>query len=103
MLSNVACANRAEEGIGNGMRQDISIGMAFQTASARNLDAAEDQFPAFAETVNIVSNTGAGHGQIFRSITPFEATTLNLSFMSGRVRMSTFPPAVSIKIQPAAI
>ena len=39
----------------------------------------------------------------FRSITPFDATMLYLSFMFSRGRRSTVPPAFSTRSQPAAM
>src|SRR5438270_8465489 len=75
--------------------------MAFQPASVRDLDTAQDQLSPFGQAVHVIADSAAGH-QRFRSITPFDAMMLYLSFMSVRGRISTLPPAVSTRIHPAA-
>ena len=42
MFSDVAGTERAEDGVGNGVGKNISIGMPFQTAFVCNFDAAEN-------------------------------------------------------------
>ena len=104
MMPDIAFADRAEQRIGNGMAEDVGIGMSLQSAVVRNLDAAENQFAALRQPMRVVTNAAANHAHHnFKSITPFDATMLYLSFMSVRGFISTAPPAVSTRIQPAAM
>ena len=50
MLSDVAGADRAEQRIGNRMRQNIGVGMSLEPAACANLDAAQDQFQSLGES-----------------------------------------------------
>src|SRR6185312_5835057 len=105
MLTDIAGTDRAQQCVRDGVRQDVSIGMSFQSARVRNLDAAKDQFPSFNKAVHIVANSTSNihcH-QSLRLITPLDAMMLYLSFMSSRGRRSTVPPAFSTRSQPAAI
>src|SRR5581483_3094252 len=105
MLPNIAGTNRAQQRVGDRVRQNICVRMSFQSPRVRDLDAAKDQFPAFSKAMHIVANSASNtHGrQSFRSITPFDAMMLYLSFMSSRGRRSTVPPAFSTRSQPAAM
>ena len=102
MLADIAGADRAQQSVRNCVRQDVGIGMSFQTARVRDFDSAENQLSIFGKTMDVVTNAAANRAHNFKSITPFDAMMLYLSFMSWRGRMSTLPPAVSTKIQPAA-
>src|SRR4029453_12810228 len=105
MLTDIAGAYRAQQSIGDRVGQDVCIRMSFQSPRVRDFDAAKDQFPAFGETMHVVANSASntyGHHS-FRSITPFDAMMLYLSFMSSRGRRSTVPPAFSTRSQPAAM
>src|SRR5437763_13105475 len=101
MLANVRRSNCTKQRVGDRVRQHVRVRMSFETAGVRDLNAAENQFSAVTESVNIVPDARTDHGQTFRLMTPLDAMTLNLSFMSVRGRISTVPPAVSIRIQPA--
>ena len=46
MLSDVAGPDRAQQRIGNGVGQNVGIGMSFQSASMRNFHSAQDQLCA---------------------------------------------------------
>src|SRR5260370_39757831 len=103
MLTDAAGANRAQERICDGVRQNVGIGMSFQSEEVRNFDAAQNQFPILAKTMNVVTDSAARGAHNFKSITPLEATMLYFSFISLRGRKSTRPPAVSTRIHPAAM
>src|SRR6187200_2405604 len=105
MLPDIAGADRAQQCVCDGVRQDVCVGMSFQSARVRDLDAAKDQLPSSNKAVHIVANSASNsHGhQSLRSITPFDAMMLYLSFMSLRGRRSTVPPAFSTRSQPAAM
>ncbi len=103
MMADIAFANRAKERVRDRMADDVGIGMSFESAIMRNLDAAENQFPSQREPMRVVTIATPDRAHSFKSITPFEATMLYLSFMSVRGFMSTVPPAVSTRIHPAAM
>src|SRR5206468_5453088 len=105
MLTDIAGADRAQQCVCDGMRQDVCVGMSFQSVRVRNLDAPKDQFPSFNKAMHVVANSASNtHGnQSLRLITPFDAMMLYLSFMSSRGRRSTVPPAFSTRSQPAAM
>lgn len=103
MLANIARADRAQHRVGDGMGEDIGIGMSFEAARVRDRDSAENQLSIFGEPMRVVADSAPDRGHSFKSITPLEATMLYLSFMSLRGRRSTAPPAVSTKIHPAAM
>src|SRR6266545_1737609 len=105
MLADIAGADRAEQCICDGVRQDVRVGMSFQSARVRKLDAAKDQLPSFNKAMHVEANSASNtHGhQSLRLITPFDAMMLYLSFMSSRGRRSTVPPAFSTRSQPAAM
>ena len=59
MLADIAGADRAQQCIGDGVRQDVCVGMSFQSARVRNLDAAKDQFPSFSKAMYVVTNSAS--------------------------------------------
>lgn len=103
MLTDIARADRTEQRVRDRMGKNIGIRVAFETARVRDLDSAKDQLSIFDKTMHVVADAAASRAHNFKSITPLEATMLYLSFMSWRGRRSTVPPAVSTKIQPAAM
>lgn len=58
-VANVAQTHRAQQGIGEGMQDDIGIRMANQSARMGNADAAEDQRPSFGQAVGVVTTSDA--------------------------------------------
>ena len=103
MMPDIAFTDRAQERVRDRMADHIGIRMSLETAVVRNLDAAQDQFAARREPMRIVTISTPDRAHSFKSITPFDATMLYLSFMSVRGFISTVPPAVSTRIQPAAM
>ena len=59
MLADIAGADRAQQCIGDGVRQDVRVGMSFQSARVRNLDAAQDQLPSFSKAMYVVANSAS--------------------------------------------
>lgn len=55
MLTDIAERRSAEEGVHNGVKQNIRVGMAVQAQSVRNPHAAEDQIPTFREAMHIIA------------------------------------------------
>ena len=104
MMPDIEFADRTENRIRNRVAKDVGIAVAFESMRMRNLDSAENQRAPFGKAMHVVTDsTSSRCHQSFKSITPLEAMMLYLSFMSLRGRRSTEPPAVSTKIQPAAI
>src|SRR5207248_7218967 len=56
MLANVACADRAEQGVRDRMRQNIRVRVSFQPVRVRDLDAAQNQFSLLREPMNVVTD-----------------------------------------------
>ena len=103
MMADVSFADCTQQCVRNRVANHIGVRMAFQPAIVRNLDAAQDQFPAGREPVRVITVSAPDRAHSFKSITPFDATMLYLSFMSARGFRSTVPPAVSTRIHPAAM
>ena len=76
MFTNVARAERAQNGIGDGVRENIGIGMSFEPALVRNFDAAENEFTAIDQAMRVVTDAATKRAHSFRSITPLEAMML---------------------------
>ena len=63
MLADVARADRAEQRVRDRVRENVCVGMTFQSAWVRDLHAAENQFSPFDEAVNVVADAGANHNE----------------------------------------
>src|SRR5439155_25104103 len=59
MLADIAGADRAQQCICDGVRQDVRIRMSFQSARVGNLDAAKNQLPSFNKSMHIVANSAS--------------------------------------------
>lgn len=103
MMPDISFAEGAEEGVCDRVTDNVGVGVAIQSAIVRNLNASKDQLASSRQPVRIVTVPAANRTHSFKSTTPFDATMLYLSFMSVRGFMSTVPPAISTRIQPAAI
>lgn len=73
MLPDIACADRAKNGVGQGVKPHIGVRMAFEPDGMRYLHPAEPDMIAIAEAVNIEARSGsrfpAPHQHPFR---PFD-------------------------------
>jgi hypothetical protein len=76
MFPNVAGAECAEDGIGDGVGKNVSIGMSFQSAVMRNLDAAENKFAPAHQAMRVVTDAATKRTHNFKSMTPFDAMML---------------------------
>ena len=76
MFSDVAGAERAEDGIGDGVGKNVSIRMSFKSARVRDLDAAENEFAPAYKAMRVVADTAAKRTHNFKSMTPFDAMML---------------------------
>jgi len=76
MAANVAHAQSAEDRVGDGVRKDIGIGVAFQSALVWNLDATKNQFASTRQAMRVVANPATERAHNFKSITPLEAIML---------------------------
>ena len=76
MLSNVAGAECAEDGVGDGVGKDVSIGMSFKSAVVRNFDTAENKFAPADEAMRVVTDAATKRTHNFKSMTPFDAMML---------------------------
>ena len=63
MLADVARADRTEQRIRDRVRENVCVGMTFQSAWVRDLHAAKNQFSPFDEAVNVVADAGANHNE----------------------------------------
>src|SRR5436305_9476745 len=68
MHADIAQRGRAQNGIGDGMRQHVRVGMAFQPEFARHGDAAQNQRSARSNPVNIPSQAGSDFAQSAASL-----------------------------------
>src|SRR5262249_62284412 len=76
MFSDVAGAECAEDGVGDGVGKNVSIGMSFKSAMVRNLDAAKNKFPSAYQTMRVVTDAAAKRTHNFKSMMPFDAMML---------------------------
>jgi hypothetical protein len=56
MVADVAFANGTECGIGDGVAEGVGVGMAIEAGIVRYIDAAEDEFAAANEAVDVVAD-----------------------------------------------
>src|SRR5437588_4851109 len=103
MMTDVVFADRAQQRIRDRVADHVRVRMPVESALVRNLDTAQDQFASGREPMRVVTISAADRAHSFKSITPFQAMMLYLSFMSVRGFISTVPPAVSTRIHPAAM
>src|SRR4029077_18640136 len=61
MLANVAGADRAEQRVGDRVREDVGVRVSLQSARVRDLDAAQYQFQSIGETMDVVTDAGPNH------------------------------------------
>ena len=55
MRADVAVGQRAENGVGDGVRQNVGVGMAFEPVAVRDGDAAEPDLVAGAKSMDVRS------------------------------------------------
>ena len=58
-FADVTQPGRTEQGVNQGVQQDVGIGMPYRTPIMRNPNAAEEQRPAGFQTMGIVPNANA--------------------------------------------
>ena len=58
MKADVALADRAEHGVGDGVAEHVGIRMAIEAVCVRDIHAAEDELAALDEAVNVVTDAG---------------------------------------------
>src|SRR5436190_19000699 len=66
VVANVAFADGAEQSIGNGMAENIRVGMPLQSAIMRNLDAAQNQAAAGLKPMRVVTVATSDHALEFQ-------------------------------------
>jgi hypothetical protein len=59
MFANVAKAGRAEQGVGDRVKDDVGIAVAGEAAAVRDFDAAEHDRAVAGEGVDVESHAGA--------------------------------------------
>lgn len=62
-MADIIFTQGAEDGIADGMQEGIGIRVSIEASEVGNFNAAEDQFPAFDEGMDIVSDADADHGR----------------------------------------
>src|SRR5262249_41891580 len=60
-VADVRLANGAQEGITNGVHQDVGIGVTLQTFAMGDFDSTEDEFSTHDQRMNVVPNTHMNH------------------------------------------
>ena len=60
-MTDVGEAEGPEDGVGDGMGEDIGIGVTGEAVGMGDGDAAEDEGAVFCELVDVVADAGAGH------------------------------------------
>jgi hypothetical protein len=76
MFSDVAGGECAEDGIGDGVGKNVSIGVSFQSLVMQNLNAAENKFAAAHQAMRVVTDAATKRLHNFKSMTPFDAMML---------------------------
>ena len=79
-MADVGFASGAEESVGDGMAEDIGVGVAVEPERVGDHHAAEDEGAVRDEAVDIVTYAGGDHSRP-RSSLPLEAT---MEYFSGR-------------------
>ena len=118
MVADVTFADGTEKGISDGVGQNIGVGVTLQTAMVRNEDATENEGASFAKAVDVVTEAGGDHAEVFsvqfsvfdqlgtkeaKSARPLVAVMRNLLGLSGWGWRSTVPPAAGTRRRPAAM
>ena len=55
-LADVSGASARKNGVGDGMREHVGIGMSREPALVRDVDAADDELAAFGEGMHVVAD-----------------------------------------------
>ena len=63
MVADVTFADGTEKGIGDGVGQNVGVGVTLQPAMVRNDDATENEGASFAKAVDVVTEAGGDHGE----------------------------------------
>ena len=58
-MADVPQSGSAEQGIGNGMGQNIAVGVAEKAQRGRNLDASQQELAPVHQTVRVVADAAA--------------------------------------------
>ena len=61
-VADVHLSDGSEDGVANGVHQDVRVGVSQQTRGVRDFDASQNEFSAGSEGVNIVANSNVKHG-----------------------------------------
>ena len=61
VMADVARAERAEDGVGEGVDEDVGVGVALEALVVRQLNAAEKKFAPLDEGVDVITNADAIH------------------------------------------
>src|SRR5260221_6342210 len=60
-MADVCFAQRAKEGVADGVHERIGVGVAVEAFGVRDFDAAQNEFAAFNQRVNVVTNANVNH------------------------------------------
>lgn len=62
-VADIGLAESAQDGIAEGMEEDVGVGMAGESPGVGNVNATKYQLAAFGERVNVVTNADMDHGR----------------------------------------
>ena len=109
-LADVARAQRAEDGVGEGMGEDVSVGVPEKARGMLDVDAAQDELASLDEAVHVMAMADTQHQssppQAARQILPSRMAstgatssgTVTLRLSRGLSTMMTRPPACSMSM-----
>ncbi len=69
-MSDVRLAQRAQDGIADGVHEGIRIRMAVQALAVRDFHAAQDELASGDQLMNIVANANVNHGGTIKNFQP---------------------------------
>jgi hypothetical protein len=69
-MADVRLAQRAEQGVANGVHQGIRIRMAVEALGMRNLHATQDQLAPGHKLMDVVTNANMNHGRTIKNFRP---------------------------------
>ena len=62
MYADISEASRAEDGVGDGMADDVRVGVAVGALVERNRDAAENERTSLNQPMEVIPDADAGGG-----------------------------------------
>ena len=102
MMADVALADRAEHGVGDGVSEHVGIAVAIEAVRMRDFHAAEDERAAFDEAMHVVADAGRDSYVPRDRCVRWRRRRRSCPGCPSRGVISNFPPAASTRSLPAA-